>query len=121
METALPAAAARHGARGSGLDRALRVFGDVRPGEAMGALLLMINLFLLLVGYYVAKTVREPLILTMGGAEMKSYASAGQALTLMGFIPLYGWLASRVDRLQLIVGVILFFVGTVELFTVGLR
>ena len=80
----------------------LRVFGDVRPGEAGAALLQLLNLFLLLVGYYVLKTVREPLILATGGAEMKSYAAAAQALVLMGFIPLYSWLAARVSRLQLI-------------------
>ena len=89
-------------ASGSRLDRALRIFGDVRPGEGAAALLMLVNLFLLLVGYYVLKTVREPLILATGGAEVKSYAAAGQALVLMGFVPLYGWLASRVDRDQLV-------------------
>jgi AAA family ATP:ADP antiporter len=103
------------------LDRALSVFGEVRPGEAATALLMLLNLFLLLVGYYILKTVREPLVLATGGAEMKSYASAGQALTLMGFIPLYGWLASRVDRAMLISWVLLFFIGNVELFNLGLR
>ncbi len=101
--------------------RALRLFGDVRTGEAGTALLMLLNLFLLLVGYYILKTVREPLVLATGGAEMKSYASAGQALTLMGLIPLYGWLASRVERLMLITWVLLFFVANVELFNLGLR
>lgn len=101
--------------------RALRLFGDVRPGEAGLALVQLANLFLLLVGYYVLKTVREPLILATGGAEMKSYAAAAQALVLMGFIPLYGWLASRVDRAQLVTWVLLFFVAGVELFNLGLR
>jgi len=73
------------------------------------------------VGYYVLKTVREPLILATGGAEMKAYASAGQALTLMGFVPVYGWLASRVDRLKLIVFLIVFFMVCIELFYLGAR
>ena len=103
------------------LDRALRVFADVRPGEAAGALLMTFNLFLLLVGYYVAKTVREPLVLATGGAEMAAYASAVQSLVLMGFVPLYGWLASTVDRLRLITFFLLFFLACVELFNVGLR
>ena len=55
---------------------------------------MFLNLFLLLLGYYVLRTVREPLILA-GGAEVKSYAAAGQALALMGFVPLYGWFSSR--------------------------
>jgi AAA family ATP:ADP antiporter len=103
------------------LDRVLRVFGDVRPGEAVTVLMMLFSLFLLLVGYAVAKVVREPLILTTGGAEMASYASAAQALTLMGFVPLYGWLASRVDRLRLITFFLLFFLACVELFNLGLR
>src|SRR5262249_38232981 len=51
-----------------------------------------------------------------GGAEVKSYAAAGQAVVLMGFIPLYSWFASRVDRVRLIFGVTLFFILNVELF-----
>jgi AAA family ATP:ADP antiporter len=101
------------------IDRLLRLFSDVRPGEGVTAVLLLVNLFLLLVGYYILKTVREPLILTLGGAELKSYAAAGQALTLIGFVPLYSWLASRVDRLKLIVFVMVFFIVNIELFYVG--
>jgi AAA family ATP:ADP antiporter len=103
------------------LDRLLLLFSDVRPGEAGTAVLLLVNLFLLLVGYYILKTVREPLILATGGAEMKAYASAGQALSLMVFVPLYGWLASRVDRLKLIVSLIAFFIVCIELFYLGAR
>jgi AAA family ATP:ADP antiporter len=105
----------------SGLERLLAPFADVRAGEAGTALLSLLSLFLLMVGYYVAKTVREPLILATGGAEMKSYAAAAQAVALMGFIPLYGWLASRAERMRLIVVVILFFVACLELFYVGGR
>jgi AAA family ATP:ADP antiporter len=101
------------------IDRLLRLFSDVRPGEGVTAVLLLVNLFLLLVGYYILKTVREPLILTLGGAELKSYAAAGQALTLIAFVPLYGWLASRVDRLKLIVFVLLFFIVNIEMFYLG--
>jgi AAA family ATP:ADP antiporter len=103
------------------LDRLLRLFSDVRSGEAGTAVLLLVNLFLLLVGYYILKTVREPLILATGGAEMKAYASAGQALTLMGFVPLYSWLASRVDRLKLIACLLAFFIVVIELFYLGAR
>jgi AAA family ATP:ADP antiporter len=103
------------------LDRLLRLFSDVRPGEAGTVVLLLVNLFLLLVGYYVLKTVREPLILATGGAEMKAYASAGQAVSLMVFVPVYGWLASRVDRLRLIVYLVLFFIAVIELFVLGAR
>lgn len=97
-------------------DRLLRPFTEVRPGEGTAAALMLLSLFLLLVGYYVLKTVREPLILEGGGAEIASYSSAGQAVVLVGFIPLFGWLASRVPRLKLIVGTIGFFILCIELF-----
>ena len=98
------------------LDRALSLFTDVRAGEGATAVLMLVNIFLLLVCYSVIKTVREPLILLGGGAEVRSYASAGQALLLMGFVPLYSWFASRVDRVRLILGVSLFFIVCIELF-----
>ena len=102
------------------LERLLRPFTDVEPGEAGTALLMFVNLFLLLLGYYVLRTVREPLILA-SGAEVTSYASAGQALTLMGFVPLYGWFASKVGRGRLILGFILFFIVCLELFSLAGR
>jgi AAA family ATP:ADP antiporter len=98
------------------LDRLLSVAADVRAGEGAGALLLAANVFVLLACYYVLKTVRESLILTEGGAEVKSYASAGQALLLLGLVPLYGAVASRVDRVRLISGVTLFFASHLVIF-----
>jgi len=101
------------------LDRALSVFTDVRTGEGATALLMLVNVFLLLICYSVIKTAREPLILLGGGAEVRSYSAAGQALVLMGFVPLYSWFASRVDRVKLLVGVSLFFVLNIELFALA--
>src|SRR6478672_1336001 len=103
-------------AKKSGLDRALSLFADVRGGEGLTAVLLLTNIFLLLICYSVIKTVREPLILLGGGAEVRSYAAAGQALLLMGFVPLYSWLASRVGRVKLLVGVTVGFITCIELF-----
>ncbi len=80
---------------------------------------MLTNIFLILICYSVIKTVREPLILVGGGAEVRSYAAAGQALLLMGFVPFYGWFASRVDRVKLLVGVTLFFLVNIELFALA--
>jgi AAA family ATP:ADP antiporter len=82
----------------------------VRKGEGWTAILLMLNLFFLLTCYLILKTVREPLILAGGGAEIKSYAAAGQALLLVLVVPAYGFLASRVNRIKLITWVVLFFI-----------
>jgi len=112
------------------LDRLLGLFSDVRAGEGSRALLMLANIFLILVCYYVIKTVREPLILTTevpeflqrlgirGTAEVKTYASAGQALILMAFVPAYSWFASRVDRMKLIYGVTVFFAANILAFAV---
>jgi AAA family ATP:ADP antiporter len=105
--------------RKSLVERALSVVTDIRPGEGATALLMLANIFLLLVCYSVIKTVREPLILLGGGAEVRSYAAAGQALLLMGFVPVYGWFAARVDRARLLVGVTLFFIVCIELFAMA--
>ena len=108
------------------LDRMLRPFGEVRAGESATVLLMLANLFLLLLGYYIFKTVREPLILVSplpswvpSGAVQKSYAAAGQAVTLMAFIPLYSWFSRRVDRLKLIFGLTIFLILNIELFYLG--
>jgi ATP:ADP antiporter, AAA family len=103
----------------SWLDRTLSLFTEVRAGEGATAVLMLINIFLLLICYSVIKTVREPLILLGGGAEVRSYTAAGQALVLMGFVPLYSWFASRVDRVRLLVGVTLFFIVCIELFALA--
>ena len=89
----------------SRLDRSLSLFADVRAGEGITVALMVVNILVLLCCYSIIKTVREPLILLGGGAEVRSYAAAGQALLLMGFVPLYSWFASRVDRARLLVGV----------------
>jgi AAA family ATP:ADP antiporter len=112
MATSAQVPAARRG----WLDRTLGLLADVRDGEGVSALLLAANVFAVLGFYYVLKTVREALILSEGGAEVKSYAAAGQALMLLAFVPAYGALASRVNRVVLITGVTLFFASHLVLF-----
>ncbi len=98
------------------LEFALGLFADVRAGEAITSLLLTATLFLLLMAYYLLKVAREPLILMGGGAEVKSYASAGQAALLVPFSLAYGALAKQVNRIRLIVTVTLFFVSNLLMF-----
>jgi len=87
------------------------LFADVREEEGMTAILLMCHLFVLLTAYLIIKTVREALILSGGGAEVKSYAAAGQAVLLLFVVPWYGSFASKVKRVKLINGVTLFFIS----------
>jgi AAA family ATP:ADP antiporter len=102
----------------SRLERFLAHFADVRAGEGLTALLLALNLFLLLAAYYMLKTVREALILTQGGAEVKTYSAAGQAILLLAVVPLFGAFASRVNRVRLVTGVTLFFASNLAIFIV---
>ena len=68
-----------------------------------------LNVFLILTAYYIAKVVREPLILAGGGAEVKAYSSALQAIVLIGAVNLYSMMVARFDRRKLLNIVILFF------------
>jgi AAA family ATP:ADP antiporter len=116
--TAAPGAVGRAEHRGP-LDRALGLFAEVRGGEGLTALLLMLNVFLLLAAYYLLKTIREPLILSgQGGAEVKSYSAAATASLLILIVPLYSAVASRVSRVKLINGVTLFFIACLVAFFV---
>jgi len=100
------------------LERLLAHLADVRAGEGVEVLLLALNLFVLLAAYYMLKTAREALILTQGGAEVKSYSSGGQAILLLGVVPLFGAFASRVSRVRLVTGVTLFFASNLAVFIV---
>jgi ATP:ADP antiporter, AAA family len=98
------------------LERMLSVITDVRAGEGLGAVLLTADLTVLLGGYYLLKTVRESLILAQGGAEVKAYSSAAQAILLFGVVPVYGWIATRMNRNQLLRWTALFFASNLLLF-----
>jgi len=100
----------------SPLERGLRLIAEVRAGEGTTVLLMALNLFLVLTSYYMLKTIREALILTEGGAALKTYSSAGQALLLLVLVPAFGVFASRVNRAWLLRGVTLFFVANVVVF-----
>jgi AAA family ATP:ADP antiporter len=102
------------------VERLLAPVADVRHGEVASALVMTLTMFLLLSGYYLLKTAREGFILAEGGAEVKSYSSAGQALLLLVLVPAYGSLASRVSRIQLIQWVTLFFAANLGVFLLAL-
>src|SRR5262245_7968997 len=101
---------------GSPVDRFLRMFTDVKPGEGISALLLSLNIFLILMAYYVLKPVRDALILGGGSAELKTYMSAAQVAVLAFVVPWYGRLVDRMDRRRLINTVTGFFVGCLIVF-----
>ncbi|HEX2871750.1 MAG TPA: hypothetical protein VHP33_10845 [Polyangiaceae bacterium] len=95
-----------------------RPFSKVEPGEVLTVSILTFTAFLLLTAYYLLKTVREPLILLQGGAEVKLYARAGQALLMAVFVHFYGELARSVGRTKLLGIVFLFFISNLLVFAV---
>lgn len=101
---------------GSGIGNWLRTIFPIKRNEALTVALLALNVFILLTSYYVLKVVREPLILLGGGAELKSYASAGQAILLLGIVPAFSWLSSRVTRIRLLTIMQTIFIGCLVAF-----
>lgn len=96
--------------------RLFAMFTSVRPGEGGAAMLMGLNAFLVLTAYYLLKTVREALILTQGGAEVKSYSAAVQAAILLLLVPLYSRITSRLSRDRAVMGVTLFFITNLLMF-----
>lgn len=104
------------------LARALSPFGRVEAHEALSAAVLAIAVFILLTAYYLLKTAREPLILIGGGgAEVKSYAMAGQAALLLVVVQVYGEIARRVGRVKLLAIVYVFFAANLVVFAALVR
>jgi AAA family ATP:ADP antiporter len=100
------------------LERFLGLFTDVHAGEGKTALLLGLNVFLILMAYYVLKPVREALILGEGSAELKTYMSAGQVVLLAFVVPYYGRLVAQFPRMRLINIVTSFFIACLVVFYV---
>ena len=122
------------------LERLLTVFSEVKKGEGRIVLLLALDIFALMVGYYLLKTLREPLILSSAAGDLETLKASGlpdwlkkglalergpqrravaagvQAIVLMGFVPLFAWISQRVDRVRLLFGVTAFFIANLLLF-----
>ena len=98
------------------ITRMLRLITDIRPGEAVTAVLLTFNIYLLMLAYYLIKPVREGFILGGSGAEIKSYLSAAIAVSLVFVVKSFTAVASRFPRHKLIAGVTLFFISNLVIF-----
>jgi AAA family ATP:ADP antiporter len=106
---------------GRGVAVVLRPFSKVEPGEVALVSVMTLTAFLLLTAYYLLKTVREPMILLEGGAEVKLYARAGQAVIMAVFVHFYGELARKVGRTKLLLIVFSFFVSNLVVFALLAR
>ena len=105
----------------SPLERFLRLFTDVRPGEGKDALLMFANVFLILCAYYFIKPLREGWIMVSEVAgleqmEVKAYTYFGQILLLVFAVAWYSSLVNRWPRAKLITWVTLFCMSNLVLF-----
>ncbi|MHC4862191.1 MAG: hypothetical protein ACYTDY_19090, partial [Planctomycetota bacterium] len=105
----------------SNLERFLKVFTDVRPGEGRTAVLMFANVFLILCSYYFIKPLREGWIAVSDVAglekwEVKAYSSFGQSLLLLGVAAVYATYSSRWSRSDLITRASLFCLSNMLIF-----
>lgn len=105
----------------SPLERLLRLFTDVRPGEGATALHLFASVFLLLCAYYLIKPLRESWIAVSAVAslskmEVKAYTSFGQALLLLVAVQAYAPLVDRWKRVELLTRVMALCMVTMVVF-----
>jgi len=99
-------------------DRFLGTFTRLRPGEGRSVAVFFSYALLMMFGYYILKTIREPLLLATSSAEIKSYAYAVTAVLLLFIIPLYGLVFRHTSKRQLTRYVTLFFLLNLFVFYV---
>ena len=105
----------------SPLERGLKLFTDVRPGEGVTALVMFANVFLILCAYYFVKPLRDGWIAVSGvqgftSMEVKAYTSFAQSVVLIGAMTLYTRLATRWPRRELITLTTLFCMSNLLVF-----
>ena len=102
-------------------ERFLNRYYRLGPGEGRSVAVFFSYALLMMLSYYILKTIREPLLLASSAAEMKSYAYAITALLLLIIIPAYGWVFRKTRKQQLTRYVTGFFLLNLALFATAGR
>ena len=101
-------------------ERFLAIFTAVRPGEGRSVFIMLLQIFLLLFGYYMIRLVRETLILVEATPEIRAYSTGAIAVTLIFVIPVYkllfDFLKSRGNKSAVLLWVGGFFVSNLLIF-----
>ncbi len=105
----------------SPLERGLRLFTEVRPGEGLTAVVMFANVFVILCAYYLVKPLRDGWIAVsavqgLSSVEVKAYTSFAQSLILPGAVALYARLVTRWPRRELITRTTLFCMSNLLIF-----
>ena len=103
------------------LERGLRLFTDVRPGEGLTGVVMFADVFLILCAYYFVKALRDGWIAVsevagLSQAELKAYTSFAQSLLLWGIVSVYARLSARWSRRTLVTGVTLVCMSSLVVF-----
>ncbi|MBN4077010.1 hypothetical protein JYT48_01920 [Mariprofundus ferrooxydans] len=95
---------------------AQNIWDDLKSVEGQATFRFAARLFLILLAYYLMKPVREELILVGGGAEVRSYALAGQAALLLLLVPFYSRMIKHLHGDKLFHIVTIFLAANIGLF-----
>src|SRR5262245_16945618 len=103
------------------LERILRLFTEVRPGEGLTAVIMFANVFLILCAYYFVKPLRDGWIAVsrvegFSSVEVKAYTSFAQGVVLIGAMVFYARLVMRWPRRELITRTTLFCMSNLLVF-----
>jgi len=104
--------------RTSAFHRFLGLFTKIHPEETAKALLLWLNSFLIMFGYYQIKAIRNGLLLAAHPPEIQSYLAIPQAVLLIFVVKVFARIASRYPRHILITYVTLFCISNLILFNI---
>ena len=83
-------------------ERILSLTTRIRAGEGKAVALFFCYACLIIISYYVFKTLREPLIIGSSTAANKAYATALAAVVLLLFLPVYSLMFRRWTRERLV-------------------
>jgi AAA family ATP:ADP antiporter len=87
----------------------------VEPGEVPALLWSFGYFFCLLCSYYILRPVRDEMGI-QGGPENLQWMFTATFLTMLGAVPVFGWLSSRFPRRILLPAVYLFFISNLFIF-----
>lgn len=83
-------------------ERIVTLFTPIRAGEGKAVALFFSYACLIIISYYIFKTLREPLIIGSASADAKAYATALAAVVLLLFMPVYSMMFRRCTRERLV-------------------
>lgn len=98
------------------LERLLSLVTPINAGEGRNVLVMMLYAFVLLLLWYLLRTVREAVILSESGAVLRSYAHAFTAGALIILIPIYCTVVKRFDKTRFLQLISIFFAANLLIF-----